>query len=68
MQLPYAAQAVLAGGNVRVGLEDNIWLEKGVKASNGDLVERSATMLSAMNVNILTPAQVRENLNLTKRW
>ena len=49
-------------------LEDNIWLEKGVKASNGDLVERSATMLSAMNVNILTPAQVRENLNLTKRW
>ncbi|QPM92285.1 BKACE family enzyme [Pseudooceanicola algae] len=68
MQLPYAAQAVLAGGNVRVGLEDNIWLEKGVKASNGDLVERTATMLTAMNVTLMTPAQVRERLNLKKRW
>lgn len=68
MQLPYAAQAVLAGGNIRVGLEDNIWLEKGVTASNGDLVERAATMMSAMNVNLMTPAQVREKLNLKKRW
>ncbi len=68
MQLPFAAQAVLAGGNVRVGLEDNIWLERGVPASNGDLVERAATMLSAMNVNLMTPAQVREKLKLKKRW
>jgi len=68
MQLPYAAQAVLAGGNVRVGLEDNIWLERGVAASNGDLVDRAATMLSAMNVNLMTPAQVREKLKLKKRW
>ena len=68
MQLPFAAQAVLAGGNVRVGLEDNIWLSKGVKASNGDLVERAVTMLSAMNVNLLTPAEVRSKLNLKKRW
>ncbi|PYE81360.1 3-keto-5-aminohexanoate cleavage protein [Pseudoroseicyclus aestuarii] len=68
MQLPYAAQSVLAGGNIRVGLEDNIWLEKGVPASNGQLVERAATMLSAMNVGLKTPAQVREQLNLKKRW
>lgn len=68
MQLPYVAQAVLAGGNVRVGLEDNIWLDRGVTASNGDLVERSVTMLSAMNVSVMTPAQVREKLGLKKRW
>ena len=67
MQLPYVAQAVLTGGNVRVGLEDNIWLEKGVKASNGDLVARANTILSAMNVNVLTPAEVRAKLNLKKR-
>lgn len=68
MQLPYAAQSVLAGGNVRVGLEDNIWLSKGVAASNGDLVELAANLLSTMNVNLMTPAQVREKLNLKKRW
>ncbi len=68
MQLPYVAQAALAGGNVRVGLEDNIWLERGVLASNGDLVERSATLLSNMGVNVMTPAQVREKLKLQKRW
>lgn len=66
-ELPYVAMAVLAGGNVRVGLEDNLYLEKGVFASNGQLVERAATILSAMNVNILGPEQVRENLKLTKR-
>ena len=67
-EMPYVAASVLAGGHVRVGLEDNIWLSKGVKASNGDLVERAVTMLSAMNVNLLTPAEVRSKLNLKKRW
>jgi len=66
-QLPYVAMAALAGGNVRVGLEDNLYLSKGVLASNGQLVERAVTILSAMNVNILTPAQVREKLKLVKR-
>ena len=66
MQIPYVAQAVLAGGNVRVGLEDNIWLEKGVKASNGDLVERAATILSNMNVTLQGPAEVRAALNLRR--
>jgi uncharacterized protein (DUF849 family) len=66
MQLPYVPMAALAGGNVRVGLEDNIYLKKGVFASNGDLVERAATILSAMNVNVLGPQAVREKLKLTK--
>jgi uncharacterized protein (DUF849 family) len=68
MQLPYAAMAVLAGGNVRVGLEDNLMLERGVYASNAQLVERAVTILSAMNVSILQAADVRERLKLQKRW
>ena len=66
-QLPYVAMAVLAGGNVRVGLEDNLFLSKGVHASNGQLVERAVTILEAMNVRVLSAAEVRENLNLIKR-
>ena len=67
MQLPYVALAPLVGGNVRVGLEDNIWLERGVKATNGALVERAVTILEAMNVRVLGPAEVREKLRLTNR-
>ncbi len=67
-QLPYAAMAVLAGGNIRVGLEDNIWLEKGVLATNGALVERAATIARAMGSRLLGPAEVREKLQLQKRW
>lgn len=67
MQMPYVAQAALAGGNVRVGLEDNIWLDKGVLASNGDLVERAATILTAMGARIIGPAEVRKKLKLTRR-
>ncbi len=67
-QLPYAALAVLAGGNIRVGLEDNIWLEKGVLASNGDLVARARTIAVNMGAKVLTPAEVRQKLKLTKRW
>ncbi len=66
-QLPYVAMAVLAGGNVRVGLEDNLYLEKGVYANNAQLVERAVMILSAMNVNILTPDEVRTKLKLKKR-
>ncbi len=67
-QLPYAALAVLAGGNIRVGLEDNIWLDKGVLASNGDLVERAKAIAVNMGTKVLTPAEGREKLKLTKRW
>jgi uncharacterized protein (DUF849 family) len=64
MQLPYVAMAALAGGNVRVGLEDNLLLARGVPATNGQLVERAVTILEAMNVRILGPAEVREKLRL----
>ena len=51
-QMPYAAAATLAGGNVRVGLEDNIWLDKGVLATNAQLVERAATVVTNMGATI----------------
>ncbi|MGH1487816.1 MAG: 3-keto-5-aminohexanoate cleavage protein [Acidimicrobiales bacterium] len=65
-QLKYVSLAAMAGGNVRVGLEDNIWLDRGVLASNGDLVERAVTILEAQNYRVLSPEQVRENLGLTR--
>lgn len=66
-QLPYVAMAALAGGNARVGLEDNLYLGRGEFASNGQLVERAVTILQAMNVRVLGPQEVRERLQLTKR-
>ncbi len=66
-QLKYVSLAALAGGNVRVGLEDNLYLSQGVLATNGDLVDRAATILQAQNYNILSPAEVRDNLQLTKQ-
>jgi uncharacterized protein (DUF849 family) len=67
MELPYVAMAALAGGNVRVGLEDNLYLSRGVLASNGQLVERAVTILEAMNVRVLGPDEVRDKLSLKKR-
>jgi uncharacterized protein (DUF849 family) len=67
MQLPYVALAAIVGGNVRVGLEDNIYLSRGRLASNGELVERAVTILSAMNVRVLGPEEVRTKLKLQKR-
>jgi 3-dehydrocarnitine:acetyl-CoA trimethylamine transferase len=64
MQLPFVALAAIVGGNVRVGLEDNIYLSRGRLASNGELVERAVTILEAMNVRVLEPAEVRERLRL----
>jgi uncharacterized protein (DUF849 family) len=66
-QLPYAALAAFFGGNVRVGLEDNLFLDRGVLASNGQLVERAATILTAMGARVLGPAEVREKLKLRRR-
>jgi uncharacterized protein (DUF849 family) len=66
-EMPYVAAAVLAGGNVRVGLEDNLYLEKGVLATNAQLVERAARIVTDMGANIIGPAAVREKLKLTKR-
>jgi uncharacterized protein (DUF849 family) len=64
MQLPFVAMAALVGGNVRVGLEDNLLLERGVPATNAQLVERAVQILTAMNVRILTAAEVRTKLGL----
>ena len=65
--MPFVAAAVLSGGNVRVGLEDNLWLERGRLASNAELVEKAAGIITAMGVEIMTPAEVRAELNLVKR-
>ncbi len=66
-QLPYAALAVLAGGNVRVGLEDNIWLDRGVLATNADLVRRAVAVVENMGVRVLGPEAVRDKLALRRR-
>ena len=66
-QMPYVAASVLAGGNVRVGLEDNIWLEKKVLATNESLVKKATTIIEAMGSALLNPQQVRDLLGLTKR-
>jgi uncharacterized protein (DUF849 family) len=63
-QLPYVAVAPLVGGNVRVGLEDNIYLSRGVLATNADLVERAVAILEAMNVRVLSADEMREKLAL----
>ena len=66
-QMAYAAAAVLAGGNVRVGLEDNLWLDKGVLATNAQLVERAVDIVSNMGARVITAAEVRVKLKLEKR-
>jgi uncharacterized protein (DUF849 family) len=66
MQLPYVAMAALAGGNVRVGLEDNIYLSRGKPATNGQLVERAVAILEAMNARVLGPNDVRTQLGLRR--
>ncbi len=67
MQLAYVAMSVLAGGNVRVGLEDNLYLSRGRLATNAELVERAVTILEAMNVRVLGPDEVRAKLKLKQR-
>ena len=64
LQMPMVAQASLLGGNVRVGLEDNLYLERGVFASNGQLVEKASTIICAMGGSIATPRRAREILGL----
>lgn len=64
MQIPMAAQSVLLGGNVRVGLEDNLYLDKGVPATNGQLVERAVGVIESLGAIPVTPAEAREKLGL----
>ena len=66
-QMPFVAAAILAGGNIRVGLEDNLWLGAGELATNAQLVEKAATIASNMGASLMTPDEVRERLKLIKR-
>ena len=66
-QMAYVAAAVLAGGNVRVGLEDNLWLEKGILATNAQLVERAVAIVENMGARVIGPEEVRAKLGLQKR-
>ena len=66
-EMPFAAAAILAGGNVRVGLEDNLYLERGVLATNAQLVERAARIVSDMGARVIGPEEVRQKLKLEKR-
>jgi len=59
-QMPMVAQAALLGGNVRVGLEDNLYLSRGVFATNGQLVERARTIIESLGLEIATPSEARE--------
>lgn len=65
--MAYPAAAVLAGGNVRVGLEDNLYAGKGQLATNAQLVEKAANVVTNMGARIIGPAEVREKLKLVKR-
>ena len=66
-QMAYVAASVLAGGHVRVGLEDNLWLDKGVLAENHELVTRARGIIEGMGASLIGPEQVREKLGLQKR-
>ena len=65
-QMPYVAAAVLAGGNVRVGLEDNLYLGRGNLATNAQLVERAVQIVESLGASVIGPEQVRERLGLTR--
>ncbi|MGF1501298.1 MAG: 3-keto-5-aminohexanoate cleavage protein [Paracoccaceae bacterium] len=66
-EMPYVAAAVLAGGHVRVGLEDNLYLERGVLARNEQLVEKAVGIIEAMGARVIGPDEVRARLKLEKR-
>jgi uncharacterized protein (DUF849 family) len=67
LQMPMVAQSVLLGGNVRVGLEDNLYLDKGVPATNAQLVERARTIIELLGVRVLTAGETRERLGFPAR-
>jgi uncharacterized protein (DUF849 family) len=64
MEMPMVAQAVILGGNARVGLEDNLYLDKGVLASNGQLVERAVEIIERLGARVLAPQEARVKLGL----
>ncbi|RZD54799.1 NADPH:quinone reductase [Streptomyces albidoflavus] len=67
MQMPWVAQSILLGGHVRVGLEDNLYLGKGNKVTNAQLVERAVTLTESIGARVATPDEARATLGLKKR-
>ncbi|OAJ56527.1 NADPH:quinone reductase [Paraburkholderia ginsengiterrae] len=63
-EMPMVAQSALLGGNVRVGLEDNLYLSRGVFATNGQLVDRASTIIHHLGMSVATPAEAREIMQL----
>ncbi len=66
-QMPMVAQAILLGGHVRVGLEDNLYLEKGVYGTNASLTERAVAIIRLMGAQTASPDEAREILGLRPR-
>lgn len=65
MAFPMLAQSALMGGNIRIGMEDAVWLAKGVKApSNAAMVEKAARIVNELGFDLETPKQVRARLGL----
>ncbi len=64
MQMPMVAQSVMLGGHARVGLEDNLYLERGVLATNAQLVEKAVTIIELMGAAVQSPAEARQTLGL----
>lgn len=67
MQMPWVAQSILLGGQVRVGLEDNLYLGKGNKATNAQLVERAVQITESLGSRVATPDEARRKLGLKPR-
>lgn len=63
-QMPMVAQSVLLGGNVRVGLEDNLYLDRGVFAKNGQLVERAVSLIELIGEQVATPEEAKSILGI----
>ena len=66
-QMAFVAQAVMLGGHVRVGLEDNLYLSRGVFASNAQLVERARNIVESLGARVLAPDEARDKFGLVKR-
>ena len=67
-EMPMVAQAMILGGHCRVGLEDNLYLSKGVLATNGQLVEKAKRIVEELGGRVLSPAEARAQLGLRKQW
>ncbi len=67
MQLPMTTMAILMGGHVRVGLEDNLYLRKGVLARNEELVARARHLAEDLQREVATPDEARKIMGLPLR-